>query len=66
MSQAAGVGKQEANKLGAIEILSALCSQNSFGEWTRVDLSVMVEILSQIKQSGAASMLCLVLYDGLK
>lgn len=66
MSQATGVGKQEANKLGAIEILSALCSQNSFGEWTRVDLSVMVEILSQIKQSGAASMLCLVLYDGLK
>lgn len=66
MSQAAGVGKQEANKLGAIEILSGFCSQNSFGEWTRVDLSVMVEILSQIKQSGAASMLCLVLYDGLK
>lgn len=66
MSQAAGAGKQEANKLATIQILSALCSQNSFGERTGVDLSVMVEILGQIKQSGAALMLCLVLYDGSK
>lgn len=55
---------QEVNKPGNIVMWAT--APVPLWDQTRVDSSLTVEILSQIKQSGAPSMLCLVLYDGLK